>query len=278
MPGRAGLGLQPSTPCPTALGLFFQIPACRDLRGPFRGPGSQPAELLREWAVQRNPSSGRGGSFLGHLKAVLKALQLSLPPPPTEACASLIIHRSWLGQWERPLVPLTGHAPWPAPVPPGRRCSARFAGHRLWAKAVVSGCWTRPSPCPLGTQLDSGTAKKQVIPGQCDQGSEGGGTGASGVGAAWQRCVRRSHAPPHPTGPFPILKKPKEPVPPAPGFLGPPAKKQSLRGALAIIPRGPLLLQLQAGASFCCQPRSASHCLESAKSFLICHQTNSWCA
>ncbi|XP_010855248.1 PREDICTED: fibrinogen C domain-containing protein 1 [Bison bison bison] len=40
---------------------------------------------------------------------------------------------------------------------------------------------------------------------------------------------------------------------------------------------GPLFpLQLQTRASFCCQPRSASHCLESAKRFLICHQTRSW--
>lgn len=40
---------------------------------------------------------------------------------------------------------------------------------------------------------------------------------------------------------------------------------------------GPLFpLQLQTRASFSCQPRSASHCLESAKRFLICHQTRSW--
>lgn len=61
----------------------------------------------------------------------------------------------------------------------------RFAGHLLWARACP-GCWTRPSPCPLGTQLKAEMGKTQVLTAQCDTGSPGAGK----PGGRWRGDIR----------------------------------------------------------------------------------------
>lgn len=67
----------------------------------------------------------------------------------------------------------------------------------------------------------------------------------------------------------------QSPLPPAAGT--PPSQGAEAMWNPASSSWGPPSpLQLQTRASFCCQPRGASHCLESAKCFLICHQTRSW--
>lgn len=135
------------------------------------------------------------------------------------------------------------------------------------------GCWafgkvfrTRPGPLSwpsAGIRDSQGTGDDSRVT-RVVTGVPGAGRGRCAG------CVRRPHGPP--AGPFPIiLEKPKRaklpPPPPASGT--PPAKEQRPCGALRPQHPGdpPSLLQLQTRASFCCQPRKYSHCLESAKRF-----------
>ena len=183
---------------------------------------------------------------------------------PTKVCASIIIRLARVGheQQERPRGPLTCQGTWPVP--------SSFT----WLLGVWQGFPDKirsPLSWPSAGIRDSqGTGDDsrvtRVVTGV--PGAGGGGWCAGDV------CKTTTRAPL--LAPSPSSRNQESQPPPPPASGTPPAKEQRPCGALRPHPGDPpSLLQLQTRASFCCQPRSASHCLESAKRFLICQQTRS---
>ena len=187
----------------------------------------------------------------------------ALPSPPAKVCASTVAKRSW--PWT------AGKAPQASDLP------GDLAGplqHRLVVEHLSG--FLDQTPLLLSWP-SAGIRDSQGI--SDDSPESPGQRQECRVQAGWGQCagdVCRTTTRAPLLAPRPSSRN-QETSRPCPRLPGPPSQGAEAMWNPASSSWGPSSpLQLQTRASFCCQPCSASHCLESAKLFLICHQTRSW--